>query len=194
MSMPDVGLKIVYVFLTILLAILCAAVYGVIHDQFTYTISPEYYTLFKFFQFGLYTDPETMVLPFAFERIAVVVVGVRATWWTGLFIGPIIALVGLIHNDAKVMWKTNIRALLITICITAITGLIGLLYGWLFLADEGVSWWLPDGLMDERAFVMVGSMHNFSYLGGLLGMVMGILFHVRIKRKYPKAGNIDGQM
>ncbi|WP_321516153.1 hypothetical protein [Marinifilum fragile] len=44
-------------FLTLLLLILIASmlggVYGMLHDQITYTISEEYYTKFKFIQFGI---------------------------------------------------------------------------------------------------------------------------------------------
>lgn len=37
----------------LLLAPLIAGFYGVLHDQITYTVAPEYYTKFKFGQFGL---------------------------------------------------------------------------------------------------------------------------------------------
>ena len=44
-------------FLTLILIVIIAAltggIYGAIHDQLTYTISPEYYTKFKFIQFEL---------------------------------------------------------------------------------------------------------------------------------------------
>lgn len=159
-----------------------AGIYGILHDQLTYTISEEYYTRFKFIQFGLWIEP---YLPAVVEhpRLDVCIVGFGATWWTGILIGPIIASVGLIHKNTNLMLRTNIRAVILTLIITLTTGLIGLLYGWLVLVDKGVDWWLPEGLLDREHFIMVGSMHNFSYLGGLFGLIAAVTYHIRIRKK-----------
>lgn len=117
-------------------------------------------------------------------RIEVSAVGFMATWWMGLPIGLILGLVGLIHTDNKKMFRITMRAIMVTIIVAFITGLVGLVYGKIYLADIGVNWWLPDNLIDKRNFIAVGSMHNFSYLGGLTGLVAGIVFSVRQKRKY----------
>jgi hypothetical protein len=45
--------KILTISLLAVAACLLAGVYGILHDQLTYTISPEYNTKFKFYQFGL---------------------------------------------------------------------------------------------------------------------------------------------
>jgi hypothetical protein len=167
--------------LTVALMPFIAGAYGILHDQLTYTISEEYYTRFKFIQFGFW-DGE-LPAKLANPRVFVCAVGFGATWWTGILIGPVIALFGLMHKSNDVMRRANIRAVFITLCVTLVTGLIGLLYGWLVLADTGVNWWLPQGLIDQRHFIMVGSMHNFSYLGGLLGLIGGIILQFRVKRK-----------
>lgn len=176
--------------LTLLCVPLIAGLYGILHDQLTYTISEEYYTRFKFIQFGMWhaAPPALLDNP----RLHVCTVGFLATWWTGIFIGPIIAFTGLIHKDAKVMLHANFRAVLLTMGVTILTGLTGLLYGWLVLVDKGVSWRLPEGLIDKDHFIMVGSMHNFSYLGGMLGLIAAVIYHVIVKRKrnpeFPKNG------
>src|SRR5690242_10176342 len=55
-----------------------AGVYGMLHDQITYTISPEYFTKLKFDQFA-YAE-------FGFsERVFVAEIGFLATWWVGFF-------------------------------------------------------------------------------------------------------------
>jgi hypothetical protein len=41
-----------------LVGALVAGLYGVLHDQVTYTISEEYFTRFKFYQFA-YAEPES---------------------------------------------------------------------------------------------------------------------------------------
>jgi hypothetical protein len=176
-------------FLTLLLIIVLAplvgGMYGVLHDQLTYTISPEYYTKFKFYQFGLTDVGKEAVFPN--PRIAVSAVGFMATWWMGLPIGLILGLVGLVHKDNKQMFRATMQAIIVTVIIAFATGLIGLLYGKLYLTDKGVDWWLPDNLIDTKNFIAVGSMHNFSYLGGLTGLIAGIIYSVRKKRKYAAA-------
>lgn len=167
--------------LTLICVPLIAGMYGILHDQFTYTISEEYYTRFKFIQFRFWTG----ALPAQPEnpRLAVCGVGFLATWWTGIIIGPFIVLVGLIHRDARVMLRANFKAVALVLLITMLTGLTGLAYGWLYLADAGVNWHLPEGLVDRKHFIMVGSMHNFSYLGGLLGLIGAVIYQFRVRRK-----------
>jgi len=161
------------------LAPLIGGVYGILNDQLTYTISLEYYTKFKFYQFGL-VDFVNGTNP----RIGVSVVGFLATWWVGLPIGIILGLVGLIHKNSKQMFYASLRAIFVTVIVAFITGLIGLAYGKFYLANTGVNWWLPDNLIDTKNFIAVGSMHNFSYLGGLTGLIAGVIYSIRQKRKY----------
>ena len=63
---------------TIFIAIILAGIYGIIHDQITYSISPEYFTKFKYQQFGF--DPAW----FGGHRQTVAVIGFLATWWMGI--------------------------------------------------------------------------------------------------------------
>ena len=172
--------------LIILVAISCllAGLYGILHDQLTYTISPEYYTKFKFYQFGLMDMGNAAIFPNL--RIEVSVVGVLATWWMGIPIGIVLGLVGLIHKDWHTMFKMTFRAFLVTIAIAFVTGLIGLAYGYIYLAGkprtEFVNWYIPDNLVDFESFIQVGSMHNFSYLGGLTGLIGGLVYTIVQRR------------
>ena len=67
-----------------------------------------------------------------------------------------------------------------TILIAFATGLIGLCYGHIYLADksraEFANWFIPTDLIDFESFIKVGSMHNFSYLGGLTGLIGGLIY------------------
>jgi hypothetical protein len=166
----------------IIIAPLIGGIYGILHDQFTYTISPEYYTKFKFYQFGLMDIGNEAIFPN--PRIEVSVVGFMATWWMGIPIGLILGLVGLTHKNHGQMFRTTLEAILLTVIVAFVTGLIGLTYGKFHLADIGVDWWLPDNLIDKKNFISVGSMHNFSYLGGLTGLIAGTIYTLRKKRKY----------
>lgn len=173
--------KILPFLLIIVIAPILGGLYGILHDQLTYSISPEYYTKFKFFQFGLMDLGNEAIFPN--PRIQVAIVGFLATWWMGLPIGLILALVGLIHTSRKKMLRTTMAAICVVAVVAFATGLIGLAYGSVSLADRGVDWWLPDNLIDKKSFIAVGSMHNFSYLGGLTGLIAGITYSVRQKHK-----------
>lgn len=161
----------------VLLAALIGGVYGALHDQFTYSVSPEYYTKFKFYQFGLvdlHSEPK-----FDYPRIQVAVVGFLATWWVGFAIGAVFGVTSIFRNASSTMISDSIKAMLITMAIAFLVGLIGLALGWFYLKDTGVDWWLPENLEDVDAFITVGSMHNFSYAGGVLGFLVAIAYGAR---------------
>ena len=172
--------RILILGLVIILTPILAGLYGVIHDQLTYSISHEYYTEFKFQQFGIAEEGAKCYFP---DRVGAAYVGFMATWWTGIPIGLILGLVGLIHKDWRNMFRITIRSLLLTLIISLATGLIGLFYGRLFLIHSDLNWYFPDHLIYRTRFIMVGSMHNFSYLGGLIGLIIGIIYQIRQKRK-----------
>ena len=135
---------------TIFVSAIIAGLYGIVHDQITYSISTEYFTKFKYQQFGF--EPAW----FGGHRPTVAVIGFLATWLTGIIIGIGLGLTGLIFSDYKRMWNAIIKAICLTLCITAVTGFIGFLYGKFHLTKTGVDWWLPDNLIDKDDFIVVG--------------------------------------
>jgi len=167
--------------LLVFLSILIGSLYGIVHDQLSYTISPEYYTKFKFYQFGLIQTPHTN------PRQLAIVAGIIATWWMGLLIGVILALVALSFKEWNTMFTVVLKAMMLTMVIAFLTGLSGLAYGYLFLAGQPKEnfhhWFIPDNITNLKSFIMVGSMHNFSYAGGLIGLLAGMAYIIRQKRK-----------
>jgi len=161
---------------TILISAILAGFYGVIHDQITYSISSEYFTKFKDRQFGI--RPELL----GGQRLAVAVIGFLATWWTGIIIGLGLGLTGFIYKSHKEMWKAIKKSIFLVFCVAVLAGFIGFLYGKIHLTNTGVSWWLPDDLIDKDSFIVVGSIHNLSYLGGLLGLIVGIIYLIRLNK------------
>jgi len=152
---------------SIFLSIIIAGFYGILHDQITATISPEYYTKFKFQQFRVNEN-----LPY---RQGVAYVGFYATWWMGATIGILLAIVALIFPDYKSMKAAIIKALTLVFITTALSGLIGYVYGKTILNPNTVNWWLPDNVLDKSSFIIVGAIHNAGYIGGLLGLVLGMV-------------------
>jgi hypothetical protein len=173
---------LVFVFM-VFLAIVLSGIYGMLHDQISYTVSPEYFTKFKFRQFGL-LDVE---LP---DRLRASIVGFLATWWMGIPIGLIVGGVGFIHRGHWEMLKITLWSFVIVIVFTLLFGLGGLCYGW--LATRTINpgdyqyWFIPNDVIDLRRFLCAGYMHNSSYIGGTLAIFVAVGFHiaVRIKQEF----------
>lgn len=149
-----------------------AAAYGIVHDQFTYSISSEYFTELKFKQFH-YTD-------FGFSnRVYVSFIGVLATWWVGMVIAWFLAR-RLIPNQPR---KRAHRQIMIGFAIVFGCGILfgGLGYGYGIWrgpdADYSEWLWATRHYRIENiwAFVRVAYIHNASYLGGLVGLIAALL-------------------
>ena len=104
---------------TIFICILLAGLYGVVQDQITYTIASEYFTKFKYKQFGF--EPQW----FGGHRQTVAAIGFLATWWTGLFIGTVLGLTALIYEDHKIMSKALRKAIFYTFFLQLLLGFSG---------------------------------------------------------------------
>lgn len=156
----------------VIAALLVAGVYGALHDQISYSVSSEYFTKFKYIQFGLVDAP----MP---DRVKAGVIGFLATWWMGVPIGLFVGAFGFLHRPAKVMVDRTLKAFGIVACVALTVGIGGLIYGWFFASHDPADyhgWFLPEDLEFPRNFLAVGQMHNFSYLGGVVGLVAGIVF------------------
>lgn len=161
--------------LLVLSAVLLSGLYGIVHDQLTYTISPEYYTKFKFPMFRL----EHLDWP---ERAKAALVGFLATWWMGVPIGFLVGGAGFLQCDPGRMWRVTWQAYGIVVGVTLATGLAGLAYGFHQTAPIDLAnysyWYVPDNVVDLRRYLCVGYMHNASYLGGVLAMGAGVIYQL----------------
>ncbi len=162
------------------IAILLAGFYGVLHNQISYTVSPEYFTKFKFQQFGFVNTP----LP---ERVRASMVGFLASWWMGIPIGFLVGVVGFIHQGYRRMFKVSLWSFGAVIAFTLLFGLCGLLYGYFETRTINLAnyqdWYIPDDVKDLRLFLCAGYMHNASYLGGTLAILVGWTFQIVVRIK-----------
>jgi hypothetical protein len=168
---------LVYGFI-VALSVFIAGLYGVVHNQISYTVSPEYFTKFKFWQFRL-TDPALS------ERVRASMVGFRASWWMGIPIGLLVGAAGFIHPGHRRMLRVTVWSLWVTVGFTLLFGLGGLLYGFIQtahiqVADYG-AWYIPEDVTDLRRFLCAGYMHNSSYLGGGLAILVAWIFHAVVR-------------
>lgn len=157
-----------------------AGLYGALHDQISYSISPEYFTKLKFYQFS-YADFGWPPRVFASE------VGFLATWWVGLFAGWFLARVGLTEIPMPARKKCVVRSFAIVLIVTAASGLGGILLGFAATQRGDLHEWSEYqrvlGLEDLPAFVIVAYLHLAGYLGALAGLIAAIVY---VRRGLPK--------
>ena len=163
------------------LAAIIAAVYGIIHDQVTYSISPEYFTKMKFLQFH-YAD-------FGFSRrIFVAEVGVLATWWVGLVGGWLMARIVVSAIEGTRRFTYMARGIAIMFAIAIAGSLAGYILGLRRINDPNMDNWIDYrmalGIGDLKGFVRVAYIHNASYIGGLLGLVAALIYLWSAMRKF----------
>ena len=138
--------------------------FGILHDQITYTISPEYFTRMKFDQFRR--------ADFGFPpRVFVAEIGFLATWWVGLIAAWFLARVALPKFESP--GKRVMVAMAIIVGITVLSGTAG------YFAGPGLLGNRPGwrdaldsfGVLDATAFNRVAGIHLGSYAGAFLGWI-----------------------
>jgi len=155
---------------------LIAGLYGALHDQISYAVSPDYFHAFKFNQFGFAEANRT--------RFGASVIGFLASWWMGLFIGVPVLSVGLVLPDRRSYVKHSLIAFAVVAVTALAVGLTALAGATVLITEANLPpYWYPAGVTDEVAFARVGTMHNFSYLGGFSGIVTASIYLLLTRRK-----------
>jgi hypothetical protein len=182
--------------LTLYLALLLAGcgiagLYGALHDQISYTVSPDYFHAFKFPMFRI---PESF-----HNRIGASMVGWAGAWWMGMIIGVPVLLAGLAIPGPKAYLRECLIAFGVVTATALVVGLGALVYASLTITEANLpDYSYPIGVKDKVAFARVGTMHNFGYTGGYLGiltamaylLVRAILLNRRDRK--PRGGGADG--
>lgn len=180
----QISAKILTIPLLVVIACLFAGFYGILHDQVSYTVSPDYFQHLKFEQFRINTGLH--------PRVGAAQVGWAATWWMGLLVGPLLVLLSLLSPGFGHYVGTAVRGFCVAIGVAAICGLLGLIIA-LVLPMEGIlaGYTPPEGVQDREAFMEIGTMHNASYLGGLIGLVIAgvyvVMRSVRLRKQLQSA-------
>ncbi len=164
-----------------LLGALIAGFYGMLHDQITYSISCEYFTRLKFLQFH-YAD---FGLP---RRMFVAEIGFLAPWWVGLIAGWFLARIAVPVFPQKKARSSVLRGFAIIFAGGFVAALVGFLLGLRLGPDSDLCAWqgfvTTRGVVDLPNFVRVAYIHNASYLGGLIGLIVALLYLRRLKQRH----------
>jgi len=148
-----------------------AGVYGVLHDQVTYSISPEYFTRLKFSQFHY----ANFGLP---PRLFVAEIGFLATWWVGFMAAWFMTRITVPTFPAAIITRHTIHGFLIIFTCAFPAAIVGYVLS-LFHGPDYSAWEETAstlGILDLPNFVRVAYIHNAGYLGGLIGLVAAILY------------------
>jgi hypothetical protein len=147
-------------------ACIVAGVYGALHNQISYTVSPDYFFAFKFHQFAIPEDFR--------NRMGAAIVGWEASWGMGLILGVPVFLLGLILPDWKTYRTHGLVAIVVVAGTTLVVGFGALVFGYFTISEGSLpDYWYPQEVVDCVAFARAGTMHNFSYLGGGIGIITG---------------------
>ena len=104
----------------IVVSMLAAVIYGVIHDQITARVCVEYFTIGHppLFKFETH-DPTLLALGW----------GIVATWWIGLLLGIPLAIAARVGRREQISVRQLYRPLVILMAVAAgcalVSGLIG---------------------------------------------------------------------
>lgn len=156
----------------IALCVFCAVAYGIVHDQITIRICPEYFTIGHFPIF--LADNLTLLA---------LVWGVVATWWVGAVLGIMLAIAARVGSRPKLNASQLIRPLAVLMSFAAIfaatAGVVGNM-----LARNGTVWLVPRLANIVPVPAHVGFLtdlwiHNASYFAGFAG---GIYLTIRTWR------------
>ena len=156
-----------------LVGALIAGGYGVLHDQVTFGLGPEYFTRFKVYQFGY----EGVANP---GRWVAAQIGFQASWWVGLFAGWFLGRVAIPRVALGRAVRLSFLGVGLMLGVTLVFGFGGWLWAQWRLDVAGVAQWTEAmrgfDVVDVRAFATVGYIHNASYLGALVGLIGAVVW------------------
>lgn len=168
-------------FLWIVLAVMGSVLYGLINDQITVTISPEYYSVFKRRQFAPVLGP--MGLADASPRMLAMFVGALATWWYGLFLGIMLGISSMVGRFAPLPTRRYIGAIGSVMAATFGISLLFAAVAYMvepLVKPDALHWPFLTGIKEVRRAFTIGWWHNGSYLGALVAAIKASL---RVQRQ-----------
>ena len=171
----------------IVVACLVAGMYGSVHNQVSYTVSPEYFTQFKFHQFNIVDKYP--------DRIGAAIVGFLAAWWMGILISLFLVPIGMVAKGFRSYCLTVVGSFLVVAMTAMVTGMVGLIVGIATVPNDAEiqQTKFATNIQDDVAFLWAGSMHNFSYLGGAIGLIAGVVYIVFVRYRPSKRLSIQNK-
>ncbi len=155
----------------ILICTLTATLYGIVHNQISVSIYPEFMEVFMFQSaLGYQASPQAL----AFD------LGWRTTWWVGAILGVALVLMERIGPAPRLSLRELGAGMGAVVLLTAVT--TGTMAS--RAATEGLPYGHPDPIWvvpeDLASYRTVATMHTVSYFAGFgygLLLVLAVLLH-----------------
>jgi hypothetical protein len=167
-------MKFLTFLLLVLIAPIMAGMYGAIHDQITYTIYPEFFTLTRFGIEGISPDIH--------PRLGAAISGINNAWKLGIPLGLLLSLVGLIHSGHRKMFFFTLQSFLIALGLAVFAALIAVVLPVTEVSSDINMAHFPS-ISDPLKFSKVVSVNNFARAGAIIGMILGVGWHAYITKK-----------
>jgi hypothetical protein len=159
--------------LIIFSSIIIASLFGVLHNQLSFSVSTAFFENFLFRNFGI--NEWKLDNP----RIGAAIVGILGSYWVGFYLGLFYAVIFLFLKT-----KNDLKNIFIAITINIGTAFLGSLTGYLvssFLIPPAQSGIFVDfGTTNPENYIQAAYMHTGSYYGGVAGLVLGIIFLLKV--------------
>ena len=175
----------------IMLAALLSVLYGIINDQITVTLSPEYFSVFKRAQFD--SALEAAGLSQSPPRIQAVLVGSLATWWFGCLLGAVLSAAGITGRRRPLPTRVFLRAvmgiMLFTLCLSILFGVVSYALE-PDIRPDAEGWPFLEGIRAVCAAFAVGWWHDGAYLGGGSGTLLAAFWIQRRRTHLARTSNL----
>jgi hypothetical protein len=163
----------------ILLSILSAVVYGILHDQVTARVCVEYFTV-----------GHPPVFPTESPTLLGLGWGIIATWWVGLLLGIPLSLCARVGSAPRLSAGDLIRPVAARLASMGALALIAGLTGYTLVKDSGfhLDYIAASRLSEskQRLFIACWFAHLASYLFGFLGGLVLCVWTVLRRRSLGK--------
>ena len=162
----------------IVLCVLAACGYGIVHDQITARICIEYFTV---------AHPPIFDHPVNSPTVLGFVWGIIATWWVGLGLGIPLAFAARFGNRPKRSVHDVTKPILLLLCVMGVLALAAGVVGFLLASAGWIN--LTGSLADKvpadhhTALITDAFAHNMSYLSGAVGGIIVIVKTWRSRQK-----------
>lgn len=162
-------LRFACVMFLFVIACLLSGAFGAFHNQISYTVSAEYFTKFKFEQFT--------IAPSQWNRVGAAIVGWQTSWWMGVVIGMFLIPFGLLIRNTKSYFFWMLRVFGLVLATTLMTGLAALAISCVTITPATTEelTFRGNSIDNVSAFFRAGMLHRGSYLGGFVGIFVGMV-------------------
>ncbi|MEM7240556.1 MAG: hypothetical protein AAF429_00065 [Pseudomonadota bacterium] len=161
----------------VVMACVVAGAFGMVHNQLSFAAAPTYFFDLKFYQFRI---PST-----DHNAWGAALVGWQASWWMGGLLGLVLVIAGFRISAHKIFAGAFVKIAFCAVLVALTIAICTLFLAQRFLDQQDIPEILNSyGSSDPLAFFHAAVMHEASYYGSVLGLVIGyiLIFRPALKR------------